>query len=168
MYSLLAPKALLVQGVTHLAYHLLGPVLSPRLLVVTLHNRERLHDVLHVLAPDAVEMKECCVELAAEVETAIIVPGERRTRVAAVARERLEVVRRIDQLKHTQEDPSPKGLPRCPKTGLVVSGGRQRRKLLQITVREVDAANFLPADEIQRQRVKIGKKATRKCGLGSW
>ena len=69
----------------------LGAVFAVLLDVLALDDGEGLHDVVHVVAGDAIEMEVGGVELAAQQEAARLVPAERRAVVAAVAGKGLQV-----------------------------------------------------------------------------
>ena len=80
-------------------------VLAPRPLILAPHNRERLHDVVHVVALNPVQVKVRGVQLAAQQETPLLIPPKRWPRVATLARELAQVPRRIRQLERTRTYP---------------------------------------------------------------
>ena len=62
----------------------LGAVFAVRGLVLALDDGEGVHDVVHVVAGDAVEVEVGGVQFAAQQEAALFVPAEGRAVVAAV------------------------------------------------------------------------------------
>ncbi len=54
----------------------LSPVLAEAFLVFALDDREGLHDVVGVIARDAVKMKECGIEFAANQKPTFLIPAK--------------------------------------------------------------------------------------------
>jgi len=77
----------------------LGAIRAVLLDVLLLDDRECLHDVVSVIAVDAVEVEEGGVKLATEQETPGVVPAERGAVVAAVTGEGGEVPGRKSQFE---------------------------------------------------------------------
>src|SRR5262249_32470484 len=72
----------------------LRAVCAVRLLVPAFDDGEGLQNVVHVIAPDAVEVEVSRIEFAAQQEATFFVPAEGRARVAAVGGEALQVMGR--------------------------------------------------------------------------
>ncbi len=69
----------------------LGAVLAVGGLVLAPHDRERVEDVVDVVALDAVEVEERGVKFRTQQEAPLWLPAERRAVVARVGGERLQV-----------------------------------------------------------------------------
>jgi hypothetical protein len=75
------------------------------LFVFALDNGESFHDVIYVVALDAVEMEVGGIEFAAQEEAAFFIPTERSTIVAAVLSEGLEIPSSIGEFENTSYYP---------------------------------------------------------------
>ena len=81
----------------------LGAIGAVLLNVLLLDDRKGLHDVIGVVAVDAVEVEEGGVEFAAKKEAAGLVPSERRAMVTTIACERSEIPGSKGQFDTEQE-----------------------------------------------------------------
>ena len=91
--------------VVHLQDHALGAVLAVRRLVLAPYDGERVHDVVDIVALDAVEVEERRVELGSEEKPPLRVPAERRPVVPEVTSERGEVVGSERKFEDARGDP---------------------------------------------------------------
>ena len=125
-------------GTGHLVVDLqdaaLGAVLVVVGLVLALDDWEGLHDVVRVVAPDAVEVEEGGVQLAAEQEAALGVPAERRAVVAEVAGEGLQVPGGVGEFEDARGDPVAQHRGFVPRGGSAVCVGWEDRELLGYVV----------------------------------
>src|ERR1019366_1786533 len=70
-----------------------------------LDNRERLHNVVHVISLDPVQMEERGIQLSPHCEASLFIPPKRCPRISEIMSERLHIPCRIGQLKNTPSDP---------------------------------------------------------------
>jgi hypothetical protein len=131
------------EGVVDLEDEALGAVVAVTGLVVAANNGESVHDVVGVVAGDAVEVEEGGVQLAAELEAALGVPAEGRAVVAAVSGEGGEVPGGVGELEDAGEEPGLQGGVGRPGGGGRVARRGQDRELVQIAVGEVSSTDLL-------------------------
>ena len=86
------------------------------LLVVSFHNREGFHDVVHILPCDTVEVEKGGIEFASEAKAPLRIPRKRPILIAAVVGEGGKVVGGVDQLEDAGEDPVAEGEGVVPGT----------------------------------------------------
>lgn len=79
------------EGVVDFENGELGAKTAVGFFIVAADDRERVHDVVGVIARDAVEVEERSVEFAAEQKAALFVPAKWRAVVAHVLRAGLEI-----------------------------------------------------------------------------
>src|SRR5947209_4585124 len=89
-----------------LIIHLPNPPLPPKLLIPALHNRERLHNVAHIIALDTIQVKIRRVKLAAQQETPLLIPAEWWPIVTAIFGERFQVPGSVGEFECSRPYPS--------------------------------------------------------------
>src|SRR5712691_11242683 len=94
-----------LHGVIHLQDDPPGTVLAVLRFVLALDDGEGLHDVVPIVAADAVEVEVRSVEFAAQQKTPLFVPAEGRAVVAAVFGERGQVPGRVGEFEDAGEEP---------------------------------------------------------------
>jgi len=120
---------------------------------MVLHNGEGFEDVVCVVAIDAIEKEEGCIELATEGEAAFRVPGEGFAREAKVSRKGIEGVRGVDEL----EDPGLNPIRYRPCSWLPgaenrVGKWREHGKLFEVEKIKGYAAYFLAGTIVNYKR----------------
>ena len=95
----------LLHGVVDFEDDPLGAVLAVRGHVLALDDGEGLHDVVHVVTRDAVEVEIGRVQLAAKEKATLLVPAEGRAVIAAVVCEGLQVPCGVRELKDAGKEP---------------------------------------------------------------
>ena len=98
-----------LHGVIHLKDDPLGAVLSCSF-IFSAHDWEVIHDVVHIVPSDAVEMEECSVHLAPYQEAPLLIPPERRAIVAAVFGEGGQVPGSVGEFEDAGEEPGVEGV----------------------------------------------------------
>jgi hypothetical protein len=94
-----------LQGVIYLQDDPFGTVLAVLCFVLALDDGEGLHDVVHIVAADAVEVEIGSIEFAAQQKTPLFVPAEGRAIVAAVLGEGCQISGSVGEFEDTGEEP---------------------------------------------------------------
>src|SRR6266571_748456 len=144
--------------------HPLRPELPVLLLILALHNRERLHNIVHVIALDAIQVKISRVQLAAQQETPLFVPSEGRTIVATVFSEGFQVPGGIGEFEGARPDPIGQRYPIVPFTFINVLSWQKYWKLLQNEECHVSTTKFLPGNIVEN---KGRSTASKVCNFTS-
>ncbi len=93
---------------------------------------EGLHNVVHIVTCDAVEVEIGGIQFATEQEAPLFVPAEGWAIVATIFGKGLQVPGSIGELQHTGEEPLAQLLRRRPGTGLTIGRGGRMGKLIPI------------------------------------
>ena len=115
-------------------------------LVVFADHRERVQDVLHLVAGQAVDVEHRRVQFRLQERAAVGVPGERRAVVAEVARIRRRLVRGVGQFGHPRGDVLREGDLRLPRRRPVEGTRVRHGDLVEDAVGEVGTADLLAHD----------------------
>jgi len=103
-----------VDGVLHGFIHLqddpLSTVLAVLCFVLALDDREGLHDVVHIVAADAIEVEIGSVEFATQQKTPLFVPAEGRAVVATVCSEGGQIPGSVGEFEDMGEEPGVEGV----------------------------------------------------------
>lgn len=83
--------------------------------ILPLYDGKGLHDIIHIVAAKAVEVKKSSIQLAADEEAPFLVPTKRRAVIAAVPGKGCEVPGSVGKFKDAREEPSLKVLPFIPR-----------------------------------------------------
>ena len=124
-----------------------------------------------VVARDAVQVEERCVDFALELEAAISVPNVGRPLLAAILSKRLQIPGGVGEFKETWKKPIPERASAIPRTVHRVRGRRQHRKLLQLNIVEMGASHFLSGSIVERNAAQIPIKRCHcrsVCGGKGW
>lgn len=76
------------------------PPLPERLSILLAHDGKRAEDVRRIVAVDAIEVKEERIEPCNAMATIFLIPNKRRSAIAEIAGEWLQIPRRIGQPQH--------------------------------------------------------------------
>ena len=101
------------QSIVQLQDDTLAAVFAVSRLVLALDDGEGLHDVVDIIALDAVEVEIERVQLAAHEEAAFFIPDEWRAIVVEVAGEGLQVPSGVGQFEYTGDDEFDEGFGVC-------------------------------------------------------
>jgi hypothetical protein len=99
-----------LHGVIHFQDDPPGAILAVLRLVLALDDGEGLHDVVHIVTADAVEVEVSSVEFATQQKTPLFVPTEGRAVVAAVLREGGQIPGNVGEFKDAGEEPDVEGV----------------------------------------------------------
>ena len=77
--------------IIYLQNHPLRPILPEPLLILALHNRECLHNIIHIIALDTIQVKIRRIQLTAQQKTSLLIPTERRPIIATIFGEGFQV-----------------------------------------------------------------------------
>ena len=141
-----------------------GAEVAVALDVVTLHDRKGLHDVLHVVAGDAVEMEEGGVELCAEMWAPRLVPSLGRSNNAKIPGEAIEIIRRVGQFGYAEGDPIPMHGGRVPFAARFKLVGGEDGELLQVEVGERSASELLAGNVVEDEGGQVAVQSRDRTG----
>ena len=145
--------------VVNLQDHTFGLVLPVFRFILAANDREGVHDVVDIVAGEAIEVEEGGVQLAAQQEASLGVPAERRAVVPAVGGEGLQVPRGVCELKDAFLDVLSDPFWTQPRAWVTrVERRRKRRELLHIVIGEIGPTDLLPGDVVKRKRVQLAKQ----------
>ena len=112
----LASRDGLLHGFIDFQDNPLRAILAKLPFVLTLDDWEGIHDVIDIIACDAIEVEVGGIEFAAQQEAPLFVPAERRARVAAVSSEGFHIPSGVGEFEDTRTDPRQEGLRGDPIT----------------------------------------------------
>ncbi len=138
-----------LHGVMHLQDDPPGAVLAVLRFVLALDDGEGLHNVVHIVAGNAVEVAIGSVKFATQQKTPRFVPAEGRAVVAAVFGKGGQILGSVGEFKDAEEEPSRESLSRSPGSETRVCRIWKNGHLIHIAISEICSANFLPSYEVK-------------------
>ena len=118
--------------------------------VLPLNDGEGLHDVLHIVADNAVEEEVGRIQLAPQQEPSLFVPSKWRPIVAAISRKGFQVPSGVGQLALVRGASLEDGLRR-PRSAALIGGWGEDRELFKDEVCERSATHFLTSGIVERE-----------------
>src|SRR6266704_5550386 len=91
--------------IIYLQNHPLRPILPEQFLILALHNWERLHNVIHIIALNTIQVEISPIKLTAQKETSLFIPLERWDFKAAIFGEGFQIPGCVDEFECSRKNP---------------------------------------------------------------